>query len=745
MPAAEASPVASSDSGFVMMEDRKRAAAYDHNDSAPPLKKQATSVNGGSKPHPDADMPWKDDLERFQKDAIWRQMQEYKREKVSLEAKLKEMSKATAYHNDHLRIIDTWYKQLVDEVKLLMGAAEEDAKGGSHSCRPTVYMETLNKFPEHPAFQSSLLFDDVDKFEKHLKSRSEDIRQVISSLLSKSPRTTPEASELQTQLAKKLAEEKATIAELEKALSEKQQLEESLEEASLRYMVAEKKLDRARSLTVAKLEKQYILGAQRPGGDSASAPKEEPSASNGATPSGERSPALEEAHSKLVAVSEKQKEQLQKLESENAKLLTQITDLNIKHSRLTDDDYAHTDLFKQLKSQYDDVVTRINHLEATNAQLREEAAKYRSERTAYRNQVDEEAQNAIAEKEAQLMRAETDLARIRNARDELLADQQMRKAAQEQEKTAATKVQELADAGQARITALESEVQRLRMELDKERSTSKSVDEIPIEELRTKFSNLERQFSMLNTELSSMQVACKKYSSLASQKVTDFSALEEKVARLIAEKSKADQKYFAAMKSKEARELEVRTLRMQNSKTSDIVSQLKESEAATRSLLANMEKQVSETKEALNLMMNKNYAAQQQVTEKNITIEGLNRQVAELKALSASKDSTLASASSACRQAETEVEGLKVTLADTKKSLENWKNKSLGNSSSEYEMLRTLALCTVCRRNFKNTAIKTCGHVFCKECVEERLTSRSRKCPNCNKSFGNNDYMHITL
>ncbi|GKZ22703.1 E3 ubiquitin-protein ligase bre1 [Aspergillus brasiliensis] len=726
MPAAEASPVASSDSGFVMMEDRKRAAAYDHNDSAPPLKKQATSVNGGSKPHPDADMPWKDDLERFQKDAIWRQMQEYKREKVSLEAKLKEMSKATAYHNDHLRIIDTWYKQLVDEVKLLMGAAEEDAK-------------------ERPTFQSSLLFDDVDKFEKHLKSRSEDIRQVISSLLSKSPRTSPEASELQTQLAKKLAEEKATIAELEKALSEKQQLEESLEEASLRYMVAEKKLDRARSLTVAKLEKQYILGAQRPGGDSASAPKEEPSASNGATPSGERSPALEEAHNKLVAVSEKQKEQLQKLESENAKLLTQITDLNVKHSRLTDDDYAHTDLFKQLKSQYDDVVTRINHLEATNVQLREEAAKFRSERTAYRNQVDEEAQNVIAEKEAQLMRAESDLARIRNARDELLADQQMRKAAQEQEKTAATKVQELADAGQARITALESEVQRLRMELDKEKSTSQGVDEIPIEELRTKFSNLERQFSMLNTELSSMQVACKKYSSLASQKVTDFSALEEKVARLIAEKSKADQKYFAAMKSKEAREFEVRTLRMQNAKTSDIVSQLKESEAATRSLLANMEKQVSETKEALNSMMNKHYAAQQQVTEKNIMIEGLNRQVAELKALSASKDSTLASASSACRQAETELEGLKVTLADTKKSLENWKNKSLGNSSSEYEMLRTLALCTVCRRNFKNTAIKTCGHVFCKECVEERLTSRSRKCPNCNKSFGNNDYMHVTL
>jgi E3 ubiquitin-protein ligase BRE1 len=336
-------------------------------------------------------------------------------------------------------------------------------------------------------------------------------------------------------------------------------------------------------------------------------------------------------------------------------------------------------------------------LEATNVQLREEAVKLRSERTAYRNQVDEETQNVIAEKDAQLMRAETDLARIRNARDELLADQQMRKAAQEQEKTATLKVQELADAGNARIASLESEVERLRLQVENAKATQADPGDISVEELRAKYRALERQYAMLNTELTSMQTACKKYSTLASQKVTDFSALEEKVARLTAEKSKADQKYFAAMKSKEARDLEVRTLRVQNSKSSDIVSQLKESEATTRSLLANMEKQVTETKEALNSMMNKHHATQQQLSENGIIIEGLKGQINELKTLSTSKDATLASTSSACRQAETEIEGLKATLADTKKSLENWKNKSLGNSSSEYEMLRvrspTLSAC----------------------------------------------------
>lgn len=39
-------------------------------------------------------------------------MQEYKREKASLETRLKETSKAATYHDDHLRIIDSWYNQV---------------------------------------------------------------------------------------------------------------------------------------------------------------------------------------------------------------------------------------------------------------------------------------------------------------------------------------------------------------------------------------------------------------------------------------------------------------------------------------------------------------------------------------------------------------------------------------------------------------------------------------------------------
>lgn len=55
--------VSLSSSNLVKMDERKRPASHDHDSYEPPLKRQATAVNGAPKGHVDADMPWKDDLE----------------------------------------------------------------------------------------------------------------------------------------------------------------------------------------------------------------------------------------------------------------------------------------------------------------------------------------------------------------------------------------------------------------------------------------------------------------------------------------------------------------------------------------------------------------------------------------------------------------------------------------------------------------------------------------------------------
>jgi E3 ubiquitin-protein ligase BRE1 len=32
-----------------------------------------------------------------------------------------------------------------------------------------------------------------------------------------------------------------------------------------------------------------------------------------------------------------------------------------------------------------------------------------------------------------------------------------------------------------------------------------------------------------------------------------------------------------------------------------------------------------------------------------------------------------------------------------------------------------------------------CFHLFCKECIDENLRNRSRKCPACGEKFGQDD------
>jgi E3 ubiquitin-protein ligase BRE1 len=58
-------------------------------------------------------------MQDFQKDAILRQMKEYKRQKKDAEDQYSELQKKTRWHDDHLRTIDAWFAQLLDEVRVI--------------------------------------------------------------------------------------------------------------------------------------------------------------------------------------------------------------------------------------------------------------------------------------------------------------------------------------------------------------------------------------------------------------------------------------------------------------------------------------------------------------------------------------------------------------------------------------------------------------------------------------------------
>ncbi|KAF7189260.1 E3 ubiquitin-protein ligase bre1 [Pseudocercospora fuligena] len=716
------------------MEDRKRSLAVDAEDIAP-SRKRVKDENGATMRMSDEK---EKEVEDYQKDAIMRQMKEYKRQKKDADERLAELQQRSKYHDEHLRALDGWFAQLLDEVRVL---ASETLPTPPPSATSSTGQELYN---------SALLFEDSTTFSEHLKARSDGIKTAISDLFGRIPSASPDAEVLRKQLNDLLAKEKEHAAELRRTIDEKDSLYQRLEQAMERYMLAERKLDRAKSSQVLKLEKQATLGGNADAvspttSKAAATPKREHTETNGELENGVATAEAEAQRREALAAAEQQKAQLEEIEVENERLTNELSAARTKLASLSDDDYAETSLFKTLKSQHENVIKRINDLEATNVQLREETQKFAAERTSYRSLLDEESRLQTSEIESANARAETDLARIRHTRDQLQSDLAILKSSEENTRVSSAQAKELAEAREMRIAALESQVQRLELQLGESDAAAMDVDEMDVDALKAKLRTLESQYSLLSNELPSMESAWKKTQALASKKIEEISGWEETIGRLNAEKAKADQKYFAAMKAKDMRENELRTLRSQNARSSEIVTQLKDAEAKTKELCANHERQLADAKEALAKIEHQHRTNEQKLKETTLSAEGLKKTVEELKSLVSAKDKENLATAKAKRQAEEDLARCKTKLEDSKKQYDTLKKSKTAISQTSADDWRRVAICPVCNNNLRNTVLKLCGHVFCDGCIKELISNRNRKCPSCSKGFGSNDHMHITL
>jgi hypothetical protein len=59
------------------------------------------------------------------------------------------------------------------------------------------------------------------------------------------------------------------------------------------------------------------------------------------------------------------------------------------------------------------------------------------------------------------------------------------------------------------------------------------------------------------------------------------------------------------------------------------------------------------------------------------------------------------------------------------------------------ELALSMLRCSVCKDRFKEVAITRCYHLFCKECIDENLRNRLRKCPACGEKFGQDDVKSV--
>ncbi|KAF8813812.1 BRE1-domain-containing protein [Phlegmacium glaucopus] len=268
----------------------------------------------------------------------------------------------------------------------------------------------------------------------------------------------------------------------------------------------------------------------------------------------------------------------------------------------------------------------------------------------------------------------------------------------------------------------EEALERLRMSATQQTESEKSLF-VELEKLSTAWETLDRQLK---------------------SKVFDLANLEDRLAKSSVEKAKSDNKYYAAMRDKEAIEAErknlARTLEKQG-KAVDHFTELEKQLETQKTILENdlfsFRRNNEVFKEKILRLEKENYELQAQLAHEKMRFN-------EMTALTAEREQALQTKRTEFRAKEDEVIRFKKEL---EREMEQLKKEIRVDSSQtklhgrdkELKNMEALVICSTCHGSPRTTIITKCMHTFCKDCVDSRLSTRQRKCPACQVPFAHSD------
>ena len=95
-----------------------------------------------------------------------------------------------------------------------------------------------------------------------------------------------------------------------------------------------------------------------------------------------------------------------------------------------------------------------------------------------------------------------------------------------------------------------------------------------------------------------------------------------------------------------------------------------------------------------------------------------------------------------------EIEYLKSELDSSRNQLNEFYlngGVNIKELKEQVDLYKRLLKCNSCKTRDKNAVIVKCMHVFCRTCLDMRIETRQRKCPNCGEPFGQGDIRNIFL
>ncbi|KAH8093847.1 BRE1-domain-containing protein [Cristinia sonorae] len=280
------------------------------------------------------------------------------------------------------------------------------------------------------------------------------------------------------------------------------------------------------------------------------------------------------------------------------------------------------------------------------------------------------------------------------------------------------------------IKKLESEVKRLRV-LEKQKDAAENALYVELDKLSAAWEGLDKQ---------------------VKSKAFDLTAMEEKIQKTLVDRAKLENKFYAAMRDKEAVENERKNLARTVEKQAKMIEAMHESEKNARERWQNCESLNEQLKKAADIAKSNALTSEENFLIMRSKADDDHRHAVAVRALAKEQNIAIERRKAQVTRKEEIIARQKV---ETERLLNRAKEKAdkvvaSSNSNSreaelmgEVEKCMALLQCSTCKSNMRTTVITKCMHTFCKACVDSRIASRQRKCPACNVSFSQGEVQQL--
>ncbi|KAG0377029.1 E3 ubiquitin-protein ligase bre1 [Mortierella sp. AD032] len=811
-------------------------------------------------------------LHNFQKEAIWRQMQEYKREYTRAQEHIAQLNERQVDYEAHLSTVDLYWNKLLQDLKMITSKVNIDFDFKDLVLHDgTSFASFLSNGPGDDAQHRDIKELTVESLKPAVEARAEYTKEIVLTLIQLIENWSAQRDSFWTTLRDKdpAAKESAIVQtltaehnkitalyrkgqanidhlqaqchgftdqvlrlknELEMAKKRLESASENLDESTEKLRRIEKNMDREKSAIVAAVTSGEIFGENYSGSPDVGTPSAGPVTSKAEIHDASRDELLQYRDLAVNRLTE-----LAELKSQRIQLKNELDQLKLQLNHIPDERVQDSQLVKSILTQMQYARNDAEHYRGEAVKLKSDLEDLHLSRRKFMESLESEEKSRREALEEELKKLEGDISRLRDSRDRFQQLYEARCTKDDYEMQQNQEIRKIANTRKDRITTLATDIQRLQimlaantgdkdafafyltssydksflddlrnklkasedhirglsMELEANKEAASQLREMEevtlsekrlkaqVEELTTKLRNLERlvgtgaedpvkalmatikskeeaihvlemkvqahetvQAPLLN-ELHTVATAWGQLEEATSRKVIELAQKEDMIIKLLSDKNRQESKCNLLIRAKDASANMTAVMKRQSDMQLDQIRKLEDREKNLNIQLATLEREQSLLGSSVAIHKTK----LQEYTQQNASFKDKytrqEERLSELQSMLKERTEAYENEAHARRRLVEETDGMKRRLEEQAKT----ESSSGENSEAAKQAARYLKLlkCPACDVNFKSHVILRCMHVFCKNCMDNQMEYRQRKCPTCRENFGAKDVKEIYL